>query len=131
MSHRVSKTDEEWRQLLEPEEYRITRLKGTEAPFSGAYWNEWGQGEYHCRCCGADLFESATKFDAGCGWPSFSDVAEPDNVARQEDFSHGMYRIEVLCKQCGAHLGHVFDDGPDPTGQRYCINSASIRLEKK
>lgn len=131
MSHRVSKTDEEWRQLLEPEEYRITRLKGTEAPFSGEYWNEWGQGEYHCRCCGADLFESATKFDAGCGWPSFSDVAEPDNVARQEDFSHGMYRIEVLCKQCGAHLGHVFDDGPDPTGQRYCINSASIRLEKK
>jgi peptide-methionine (R)-S-oxide reductase len=131
MSRKIDKTEDEWRQLLEPEEFRVTRLKGTEAPFSGEYWNEWGPGKYHCRCCGADLFDSATKFDAGCGWPSFSSPANPDNVAQQEDFSHGMYRIEVLCKECGAHLGHVFDDGPDPTGQRYCINSASIKLEKE
>lgn len=130
MPHKVNKTEDEWRQLLEPEEFRVTRLKGTEAPFTGEYWNEWTQGEYRCRCCGAELFDSSTKFDAGCGWPSFSSPSAPDNIAQQEDFSHGMYRIEVTCKQCGAHLGHVFDDGPDPTGQRYCINSASIKLKK-
>lgn len=129
MPRKIEKTDDEWRQLLEPEEYRVARLKGTEAPFSGTYWDEWANGRYYCRCCGALLFESAAKFDAGCGWPSFHSVAAAENIDQVEDFSHGMFRIEVVCHQCGAHLGHVFDDGPQPTGQRYCINSVSISLK--
>jgi peptide-methionine (R)-S-oxide reductase len=131
MPRKIEKTEDEWRQLLEPEEFRVARLKGTESPFTGEYWNEWASGDYRCRCCGAELFDSAAKFDAGCGWPSFHSAAEPDNIDQVEDFAHDMYRIEVVCRQCGAHLGHVFDDGPQPTGLRYCINSASIKLIKR
>ena len=128
MSRHVEKTEAEWRQALSPEEFRITRLKGTERPFTGQYWDTWADGSYHCRCCSAELFHSEHKFDAGCGWPSFYTAAEPDNIETVEDFSHGMHRTEVVCHQCGAHLGHVFEDGPNPTGLRYCINSASIKL---
>ncbi len=131
MPHTIDKSDAEWREILDPEQFRVARMKGTERPFTGEYWNIWEKGEYRCRCCGAELFNSEAKFDAGCGWPSFHSAAAPENVGQVEDFSHGMYRTEVVCQQCGAHLGHVFDDGPEPTGQRYCINSASIRLEKK
>jgi len=131
MPRNIEKTDAEWREILDPEQHRVTRLKGTERPFTGKYWNVWDEGRYHCSCCGADLFHSAAKFDAGCGWPSFSAAAAPENIEQIEDFSHGMYRVEVVCQQCGAHLGHVFEDGPEPTGLRYCINSASIKLDKK
>jgi peptide-methionine (R)-S-oxide reductase len=131
MPHTIDKPDAQWREELDPEQFRIARLKGTERPFTGEYWNVWDAGDYHCRCCGAKLFHSSAKFDAGCGWPSFHSAAVPDNVGQVEDFSHSMYRVEVICQNCDAHLGHVFDDGPEPTGQRYCINSASIKLDKK
>ncbi|THF60831.1 peptide-methionine (R)-S-oxide reductase MsrB [Pseudothauera rhizosphaerae] len=129
MSRKVEKPDAEWREHLTPEQYHVTREKGTERPFSGEYWNRWDDGTYACACCGAPLFRSEHKFDAGCGWPSFWTAAEPGNIESAEDDSHFMHRTEVLCQQCGAHLGHVFDDGPQPTGLRYCINSVSIRLE--
>jgi peptide-methionine (R)-S-oxide reductase len=125
------RTDAEWKKVLTPEQYRVAREKGTEAPFSGKYWNCNKDGVYRCVCCGAPLFDSGAKFDSGCGWPSFSQPIVPDNVQESLDHSHFMVRTEVTCKHCGAHLGHVFDDGPQPAGLRYCINSASLRLDAK
>lgn len=125
----VEKTEAEWRQQLTDEEYRVLREKGTERPFTGAYWNVWEPGVYHCAGCGADLFDAATKFDAGCGWPSFYQPVAESNIEEHRDTSHGMIRTEVVCRRCGAHLGHVFEDGPAPTGLRYCINSVSVKLE--
>jgi len=130
MSDKIEKTPAEWRAQLTPEQFRVTREKGTERPFTGAYWDHNQQGRYDCVCCGAPLFESATKFDAGCGWPSFYAPLKEAPVEEQTDLSHGMRRVEVHCKRCGAHLGHVFDDGPEPTGLRYCINSASLTFKK-
>lgn len=123
------KSDAAWREQLTAEEFHVCREKGTERPFSGEYWNVWQDGRYRCRCCGEMLFEADTKFDAGCGWPSFYQPANGSCVAEHVDKSHGMLRTEVTCSNCGAHLGHVFPDGPRPTGLRYCINSLSIKLE--
>jgi peptide-methionine (R)-S-oxide reductase len=122
------KDDEYWREKLTPEEFSVCREKGTERPFSGEYWNSDEQGVYHCKCCGEPLFQSESKFDAGCGWPSFFMPASQGAIKEDTDASHGMLRTEVSCDKCGSHLGHVFTDGPDPTGLRYCINSASIKL---
>jgi len=131
-TYKVAKTDIEWKQQLTPMQFAVTRQAATERPFTGEYVHNHETGTYNCVACGQPLFSSDTKFESGSGWPSFWDVIQQGNVELREDYSHGMHRVEAVCSNCGAHLGHVFDDGPrDTTGQRYCINSASLKFEKK
>ena len=131
MEKKVVKTDEEWKKELTPEQYAVARKKGTERAFTGEYNQTKKEGMYTCVCCGAELFDSQTKYDSGSGWPSFYQPTDKDKVQEETDSSHGMSRTEVMCKSCGAHLGHVFPDGPRPTGLRYCINSVSLKLKPK
>lgn len=130
MSDNLPKTDAEWRALLDEDTYYVTRQKGTERPFTGKYYDNKDEGVYRCACCGQELFSSDAKYDSGSGWPSFFKPAEQAAVAEDSDTTHGMTRTEILCSNCGAHLGHVFPDGPKPTGLRYCVNSLSLNFQK-
>ena len=129
MSTRIEKTEREWREQLTPEQYHVMREQGTERAFTGKYWDAHDDGTYHCAACGAELFSSDTKFESGTGWPSFYEPTTNANVELVDDSSHGMRRTEVVCGSCGGHLGHVFPDGPQPTGQRYCMNSCSLEFD--
>lgn len=131
MSGKIQKTEEEWRRELSPEQYHVLREKGTERPFSGEYAQTKTPGVYLCAACGQQLFDAGAKFESGCGWPSYYEPIGMDRVEMNEDDSHGMHRVEVTCSRCGSHLGHVFPDGPRPTGLRYCINSVSLKLDPK
>jgi len=131
MNDKISKTDQEWQSQLSDEEFQVTRRKGTERAFTGAYWDNKQNGLYVCKCCGEPLFDSNTKYDSGTGWPSFYQPVNTACVGEEHDHSHGMHRVEVHCNKCGAHLGHVFPDGPQPSGLRYCINSASLNFNEE
>ena len=127
---KIIKSEEEWKKILTDDEFQITRKKGTEPPFSGKEFNIINGGSFNCKCCNSNLFSSLTKYDSGCGWPSFYDQISPEAIKKQNDNSHGMNRIEILCAKCDSHLGHIFEDGPNPTGQRYCVNSLSIKYKE-
>jgi peptide-methionine (R)-S-oxide reductase len=129
VAKKLEKSDGEWREQLSPEQYEVCRQRGTERAFTGRYWNCKDPGTYRCACCGNELFSSKSKYDSGTGWPSFWEPLEPERVEERDDLSHGMRRVEVTCSRCDAHLGHVFDDGPEPSGKRYCLNSVAVELD--